>query len=408
MTEDATREWLPGNLSKKEHLKSACQNISSYNVIRMVVTRMFTNCALTATEVTNTIYFLGELTGTGMSQSPAQQLNGVDSLPGGSTLPDSSRTASDAEPGETAGTSFVQKRSSRFSRAFAMLPLAKPKPTYPPKQADSTLGRLSLRSQTLSSESQPPVSNVQSLSPVTSDASRLYKNTRMGTENNDEFEFIRMKNWQRSVSLKSKIMLPGTPRQKKAVRFADALGLDLTSVFQILDNDESPIIPEYALRNLGMQSYDPMTNDCYLMPLFSQPACLPNFFNFVRTLKVLLENCLVHDGSQLSISGTVRVSNIGYHKEVIIHYTIDRWISSTDLEAIYVPNSSDGQTDRFSFHIILPSNFQSGSRLEMAVKYVVNGQTFWDNNHNKNYVVECYGMVHTKTNDDDPGWLHFF
>ncbi|KAI0228594.1 Glycogen-binding subunit 76A, partial [Lamellibrachia satsuma] len=401
------------HLKRGRPLKGACQNISSYNVMRIVVTRMVTNCALTATEVTNTIYFLGELTGTGMSRSPAQQLSGVGSLPGGSTLPDSStgsRTASDAEPGETAGTSSVRKRSSRFSRAFGMLPIAKPKPTNPPKQPDSTQGRLSRRSQTLPSESQPPVSNVQTLSPVTSDTSPLYKNTTMDTEDSDEFEFIGIKNCQRSVSLKSKIMRPGTPRQKKAVRFADALGLDLTSVFQILDNNESPIIAEYTLRNVEMQSYDPMTDDCYLMPLFSQPACLPNFLNFVRTLKVLLENCLVHDGSQPSISGTVRVSNIGYHKEVIIHYTIDRWVSSKDLEATYVPNSSDGLTDRFSFHIILPSNFQHGSRLEMAVKYVVNGQTFWDNNHSNNYVVECYGMVHTETNDDDddPGWLHFF
>ena len=419
MTENATHEWLPVNYGQKEHLKSTIfPNICGCNVTRNVV-----NCVYTATNVINAIYLICYLTGRGMSQTPTQESGSVDSpslpVPGVSTLetvgtslvlvepttpsprPASSTDTANGVSDEAAEPGAARKRSSRFSRAFALLPIPKPKLTNVAKAKLSESIPLAL-------------SQLVRMTPATSESFSTSSDTSKTSTSSPfrgvddgmgEFDFLSRPFAKRSVSLKSQSIPPGTVRAKKVVRFADALGLDLASVCHITDDDELPHIPECALRNLGLQSYEPLSEDCYLMPLFSQPACLPNFFSAVRSSKVLLENCLVNDGSQPSVSGTVRVANIGYTKDVVIHYSTDRWLSCQDLQATYVMNSTDGQTDRFSFHITLPYNFVPGSRLQLAVRYSVEGQTFWDNNHGKDYVVECYGPT---PSSDQPSWMNFF
>jgi len=422
MTEDATREWLYGRFIKTEHwkLKSACHSkyIFSFSIN---VTRLTVDCA---TDVINAICYLCKLTQTGMSQSPLKQTGGDGSASDGVHVSRSSGSESEASSMST-GTdepnmsSTARKRSQRFSRAFALNPIQAAPPKLKPTNASSTSDVLGLKSNANKSAPASP-SKIAEESPTESDSSDVSKTNIpismhvnrglvTGTDN-AEFDYLQLKTCQRSVSLKSQISPPGIPRRKKAVRFADALGLDLACVRHIMDIDESSYLaPDISMRNLAMKAYDPieMITSCYLMPLFSQPACLPNFFSAVKTSNVLLENCLVYDGPRPSVSGIVRVSNIGYHKEVFIHYTIDKWITYQDEVAAYVPNSSDGETDRFSFHIMLPSNFQPGYRLEMAVKYIVNGQMFWDNNRGKNYVVECYGQMETE-DPNDSSWLHFY
>lgn len=37
-----------------------------------------------------------------------------------------------------------------------------------------------------------------------------------------------------------------------------------------------------------------------------------------------LEFCVAHD-EDMTLSGTVRVANIAFHKSVFIRYTLDRW-----------------------------------------------------------------------------------
>jgi len=420
MTEDATREWLYGRFIKKEHwkLKSACHSKYIFSC-SINVTRLAVDCA---TDVINAICYLCKLTLTGMSQSPLKQTGGDDSVSDGLQMSRSSESEASAMStgtDEANMSSAARKRSQRFSRAFALNPIQAAPPKLKPTNSASTSDVLGVKSIAHKSTLGSP-SKITEESPTESDSSEVSK-TNMhismhvnrglvtGTDN-AEFDYLRIKTCQRSASLKSQITPPGIPRRKKAVRFADALGLDLTYVRQIMDIDEySYQAPDVNMRNMAMRAFDPieMIASCYLMPLFSQPACLPNFFSAVKASNVLLENCLVHDGPRPSVSGIVRVSNIGYHKQVFIHYTIDKWISCQDVVATYVPNSSDGETDRFSFHIMLPSNFQPGYRLEMAVKYIVNDQIFWDNNRGKNYVVECYGQMETD-DPNDSSWLHFY
>ena len=80
----------------------------------------------------------------------------------------------------------------------------------------------------------------------------------------------------------------------------------------------------------------------------------------------------------------VLVKNIDFHKNVIVRSTIDNWISSKETEAVYVPNSNDGDTDRFTFTLTVPKNEK---QMEFAIRYLVSSNEFWDNNYNKNYQV---------------------
>ena len=72
-----------------------------------------------------------------------------------------------------------------------------------------------------------------------------------------EFDFLRSEPVKRSTSLKTTKTPPGTPTRKKAVRFADALGLDLESVRHVLNLDAPPEIPGSALKDLkvGVEEY---------------------------------------------------------------------------------------------------------------------------------------------------------
>ena len=71
-----------------------------------------------------------------------------------------------------------------------------------------------------------------------------------------EFDFLKTENVKRSTSLKTYKTPPGTPSRKKAVRFADALGLDLEDVRHVLNLDDPPNIPASAMKDLKV---------CYFM-----------------------------------------------------------------------------------------------------------------------------------------------
>lgn len=79
--------------------------------------------------------------------------------------------------------------------------------------------------------------------------------------------------------------------------------------------------------------------------------------------------------------GQVSIQNLGYQKQVTIHYTVDgkNW---TDAPATYVKaDPSNPGYEVWSFDI-----YTSGDRInQFAIKYQVNGNTYWDNNSGKNY-----------------------
>lgn len=218
-------------------------------------------------------------------------------------------------------------------------------------------------------------------------------------------EEVRPQKLRRCSSLKSGKTPPGTPGTKKFVRFADVLGLDLADVKTFMD--EIPTVPRSAYDYLTLSSDDEASTaaaaaqasvyasltasfqmDKMLTPMFQQPGGMVDFLERVREQNVCLENAAVTDPICLTISGTVRVRNLDFHKSVHLRYTLDEWASFADFQALYVEQSCDGFSDKFTF-TIFGNSLRVGQRLEMAVRFSCKGEQFWDSNYGANYCFQC-------------------
>ena len=186
-------------------------------------------------------------------------------------------------------------------------------------------------------------------------------------------------------------------------RFADILGLDLCAVKTF--SEEIPRIPRSAFDDLDMN----MVSDCEtgspismqpflpnptsavpttttsLVPMFNQPGREPHFLENVMDRKVCLENAFMVSPS--AISGVVRVENISFHKSVTVKWTVDDWITVTETDCEYMQDRSKGNTDKFSFKLVVGSSLPVGSRLKFCIKYHCEGE-HWDNNGGDNYVFQ--------------------
>lgn len=227
----------------------------------------------------------------------------------------------------------------------------------------------------------------------------------IGRSESAEFDYLESGPMRRCTSLKSSKTPPGTPRHKKAVRFADALGLDLASIKQILNQEDPPIVPDSATKGLNVderyfamwpfayggkgfpEPAAPVQRVRHLCACFAQPGYSPDFARRIEERRVSLEHCTVDD-VLLMVSGTIRVANISFEKHVAVRYTIDGWMTYTDELANYAQGGA--ASDQFKFKIHLPDYFDFSSRMEFSVMYVVAGQTFWDSNFGANYRIECH------------------
>jgi hypothetical protein len=105
------------------------------------------------------------------------------------------------------------------------------------------------------------------------------------------------------------------------------------------------------------------------------------------TMVTLHSSEIISEYSQLfNAVGYIKVKNVGYNKNVTVHYTSDNngpgWY---DVEAEYYQTIEDGyeiwkfSTPDFSWH-----RFNSPS-ITFAIRYEVNGQVYWDNNGGEDY-----------------------
>ncbi|KAF6203715.1 hypothetical protein GE061_002048 [Apolygus lucorum] len=214
---------------------------------------------------------------------------------------------------------------------------------------------------------------------------------------------------KKSSSLKSS---KSTNGEKKIVRFADVMGLDLADVHTFLD--EIPRIPKSAFKDLKDKDApalpkpvvsSPLTQrktynsrvDRNLVPLFVQPTSRPDFTDRLTRQKICLENAFVTNTNCLNIRGTVRVVNLDFHKTVVARLSKDRWRTSQDITCSYLESCPDGGfSDRFTF-IVPGDDLMPGCRLEIALKYSVASAEYWDNNNGQNYgfhaVQESHGTA---------------
>ncbi|XP_034044889.1 protein phosphatase 1 regulatory subunit 3E [Thalassophryne amazonica] len=204
-----------------------------------------------------------------------------------------------------------------------------------------------------------------------------------------------------------------SPTSQKKVRFADSLGLELISVKHFDDTDE----PEVPQRILAKLPKGPMhlnhldtkfprapTQSVFMELQFTNPGTLPGFEQKVREVRVMLESV---QADEFSLSGFVRVLNLAFEKSVSLRYSLNNWITFMDSLASYVPNSSDGVTDKFCFKIVMPTFLDSGGTLQFAIKYCVDGHEFWDNNQGHNYKVRRHRLKMSPPREWENGWIHF-
>ena len=84
-----------------------------------------------------------------------------------------------------------------------------------------------------------------------------------------------------------------------------------------------------------------------------------------------------------------RVKNIAFEKKVTVRYTTDNWATYNDIDLSYSTNQPyDDGTELWNTELSISDN--SYSKLIYAIKYEVNGQTYWDNNFGRNYTATNY------------------
>ncbi|XP_076337632.1 protein phosphatase 1 regulatory subunit 3C-B-like [Tachypleus tridentatus] len=174
---------------------------------------------------------------------------------------------------------------------------------------------------------------------------------------------------------------------RKRVWFADDKGLALTEV---------RILPEtsHCLPRWTDQFFEEVSEDVksYLMAksswevAFPQPAS--DYVEFRSNLDqqcISLENVIV---SNDKFSGTIKVKNISYKKEVFVRVTFDRWLSHEDILASYVPNGLENSAsliDTFTFYVSIPSLARETEVIEFCLCFKSDHSCNWDNNKGRNY-----------------------
>ncbi|QUH30302.1 carbohydrate-binding protein [Vallitalea guaymasensis] len=102
-------------------------------------------------------------------------------------------------------------------------------------------------------------------------------------------------------------------------------------------------------------------------------------------------------GSQLDYyaTGYINVKNLSADKNITVHYTYDgsNWL---DQSASYLKTLKDG-SEVWSFstpHKIYAPQHHTYHNCRFALKYEVNGNTYWDNNNGDNYLLQETTMIY--------------
>ncbi|XP_065211875.1 glycogen-binding subunit 76A [Planococcus citri] len=220
-----------------------------------------------------------------------------------------------------------------------------------------------------------------------------------------------------------------TPAQKKIVRFADVLGLDLASVRTFLDElpnvpnsaygyheedaDKSPSRPPASLLRKSDSESSlplplPLPSESYvcetksLLPLFKSPIEWHDLVNRIRDNRICLQSVSVHDTPVCHLKGRIKVQNLDYRKNVYVRYTLDGWKTYDEVQASYLPPSESNDNDNnvhlglhqllldeFTFVIYIYNVVAVGQKVEFAIRYLCRDSEHWDNNYGHNYTFQC-------------------
>ncbi|KAM9809488.1 protein phosphatase 1 regulatory subunit 3C-B-like [Syngnathus typhle] len=182
--------------------------------------------------------------------------------------------------------------------------------------------------------------------------------------------------------------------QKKKVVFADSKGMSLTAVRIFSKNEEERVSElQFDMSDLETAAMELKINSaCNLALDFKQPSAdYLDFRNRLIRNSVCLENCSLQERS---LTGTVKVRNVGFEKSVRLRVTFDSWASFVEVDCTFMNNVYGAHdTDTFAFVLDLPADIPPQNRVEFCVRFEVRDRTFWDNNDGKNYVVKHAGWT---------------
>ena len=103
------------------------------------------------------------------------------------------------------------------------------------------------------------------------------------------------------------------------------------------------------------------------------------------------------DNDMITLLGHCIVFNLAFEKSVIARYTLDDWITFTDVDAVHIESLDDEEYDRFSFmfHIqdFLADDHCNELDIQLALCYCVQGTEHWDNNAGENYHIKVLRFV---------------
>ena len=170
---------------------------------------------------------------------------------------------------------------------------------------------------------------------------------------------------------------------RKSVHFADTKGLALVSTFfftteksslQTLAKREQFGRITKAFRKLRQAKEDKLLN-------YKSPIPVKQIEENIEKNNVCLERTYCNRNG---VYGRIQAKNIAYEKDIIVRYTFDSWATHKEQAANYIPGASFGDIDTFFFHIPRPVCIPT-QRMEFAIRYQVNGETYWDNHFGDNY-----------------------
>ncbi len=84
------------------------------------------------------------------------------------------------------------------------------------------------------------------------------------------------------------------------------------------------------------------------------------------------------------IWGRVQVNNVAYEKQILVRWSSDAWKSFSEQSASFEQSETNLKRDAFTFEIERPQHEET---VELAVRYCVCNQEYWDNNDGNNYQV---------------------
>ncbi|XP_038816557.1 protein phosphatase 1 regulatory subunit 3C-B-like [Salvelinus namaycush] len=184
-----------------------------------------------------------------------------------------------------------------------------------------------------------------------------------------------------------------TSKGKKRVVFADSKGMSLTAIHVFSKFDEEPALSNFQFDLIDLENATmelKISTKRSLALDFPQPAAdYLAFRNQLLKNSVCLENCTLQDKS---LTGTVKVRNLGFEKSVHVRVTVDSWKTYTDIDCTFMNNVYSCQdTDTFAFVFKLPRYVPPYNRVEFCICFKSKDQVFWDNNDGKNYILKPIG-----------------